>query len=211
MANELALTNKTAELSKKFSGSLMRSEDGEGEEGGDAGSFEPGRKYRFSKIKVNERFVTALSKHPGLWQMLFNFGPNNKPLGPASECLGPIAIKGKFHSPRAALSWGLSNKIDLINARITNAKLQAVGAECHLSFYLQAIFPEAIETVKLEKHGGQQLKISCRFAEIEDGEGAGAEDGKQLDFVDEENDEEAAEEPPAANGVPAMGSTGVTH
>ncbi|HYE70669.1 MAG TPA: hypothetical protein VD932_04010 [Aquabacterium sp.] len=192
MSSELSLTNKTAELSKRYTGSLMRSEDGEGEEGGDAGSFEPGRKYRYSKIKVGERFVAAISKHPGLWQMLFNFGPNNRPLEPASEVIGPIAIKGKFTSPKASLAWGISNKIELINARITNVKLQAVGTECHLSFHMQAVFPETIDSVKLEKHGGQQLKITCRFAEIEEGDDD--EDADQVDFVDEQNDQEGSED-----------------
>jgi len=212
MSSELSLNNKTAELSKRYTGSLMRSEDGEGEEGGDAGSFEPGRKYRFLKIKVSERFVAAISKHPGLWQMLFNFGPNNKPLEPASECIGPIAIKGKFSSPKASLSWGISNKIELSNARITNVKLQAVGTECHLSFHMQAVFPEAIETVKLEKHGGQQLKITCRFAEIEDGEvdSEDAEDA-QADFVDEQNDDEASEDAPALPAKGGNGRPGVAH
>jgi hypothetical protein len=170
MSAELALKNKTADLSKRFTGSMMRSEDGEGEEGGDAGSFEPGRKYRFSGIKVGEAFVASIAQHPGLWRCLFNFGANGKPQEPASEVVGPVAIKGKFNSPKASISWGLSNKIELINARITNVKLQAVGAECHLSCYLQAIFPEAIETVKLEKHGGQQVKVSMKFGAVDESE-----------------------------------------
>jgi hypothetical protein len=209
MSSELTLTNKTAELSKRYTGSLMRSEDGEGEEGGDAGSFEPGRKYRYSKIKVGERFVAAISKHPGLWQSMFNFGPGQRPLEPASECIGPIAIKGKFTSPKASISWGLSNKIELINARITNVKLQAVGTECHLSFHMQAVFPETIETVKLERHGGQQLKLSCRFAEVEEEDGDDDESG-QADFVDEQNDGEGEDDAQPMRPGPGM-PAGATH
>ena len=206
MAKALSLTNKTATLSTEFKGSKMRSADGEGEKGGDAGEFKPGRQYKLSKIKLGEAFACELARHPGLWQFLFNFGANSKIEGPASERIGKIRIREKFKGSRIALTWGLENKIEIDNSRVSCIDIYADGSDCRMDCSIQGIFPMSLLTLKLEEHDGE-VKVSIRFgAADEDDE---VKEGKQKDFVDEENDEMSDEEVPSSSGLPVMG--GVTH
>jgi hypothetical protein len=214
MAKPLSLTNKTAILASRFTGSKMRSADTEGEEGGDAGDFEPGRKIRLSEIKVGEAFAAEISKHPGIWRFLFDFGSNNKIKGPASERIGPIRIKEKFKGCRATIAWGIDSKVEVQNARVSNIRLQVDGTECKMVCDLQGLFPMAMETLELEERTGEEVKISIKFGAADDADEA-KEPAKQQDFVEEENDGRSLESPTAApvnGGVPAMGqSTGAKH
>lgn len=194
MARALSLSNKTATLSPRFVGSKMRSADKEGDEGGDAGEFEPGRKYKLTDIKVSEGFAQELATHPGIWNFLFDFGPDKKPKGPASERVGPIRIKEKFKGCKAKIAWGISNEVEIENARVGNIKLEAVGNECHMSCDLQGMFPMTIATLKLEEQSGEQVRVWIKFGSVDAGDEAGA--GAQADFVDEQNDDEGDEEPP---------------
>src|SRR5690349_20986585 len=141
MARALSISNKAAILSKRFTGSKMRSADEEGEEGGDAGDFQPGRKYKFSGIKVGEAFAQEIAQHPGIFNFLFDFGPDKKPKGPASDRIGPIRIKEKFKGCRVKIAWGISNEVEVENARIGNIKLVANGTECHMDCDMQGLFP----------------------------------------------------------------------
>lgn len=196
MARALSISNKTAILSSRFVGSKMRSADKEGEEGGDAGDFEPGRKYQFSDIKINESFAQEASQHPGIWAFLFDFGPDKRPKGPASERIGPIRIKEKFKNCRVKIAWGINNEVEVQNARVGNIRLEAKGTECRMRCDLQGLFPMNLATLKLEERSGEEVRLWIKFGAVDAGDEAGA--GDQADFVDEQNDDDSAEEPPKA-------------
>jgi hypothetical protein len=210
MAKALALANKTAIMASRFTGSKMRSADGEGEEGGDAGDFEPGRKLTFTQVKVNEAFAQEISKHPGVFQFLFNYGPNNKPKEPASDRIGPIRIVEKFKGCSVTIEFGLSKRVDVANARVSSIRLEAVGAECHMRCDIQGLFPMSLETLELEAKSGEQVRIWVKFGAVEEQDESST--GKQQDFVESQNDEQGSEQP-ATNGLPAKGGAvpGVTH
>jgi hypothetical protein len=210
MAKALALANKTAIMASRFTGSKMRSADGEGDEGGDAGDFEPGRKLRFTEVKVSEAFAAEISQHPGIFQFLFNYGPNSKPKEPASERVGPVRIKEKFKGCKATISWGIDSKVEVLNARVSGIRLHADGSECKMQFDLQGIFPMSMETLELEGHSGEEVRLSLKFGAADEQEDA--KPAKQQDFVESQNDEQGSEQP-TTNGLPAKGGTvpGVTH
>ncbi len=208
MARALSISNKTAILSKRFTGSKMRSADEEGDEGGDAGDFEPGRKYKFSEIKINESFAQEASQHPGIWNFLFDFGPDKKPKGPASERIGPIRIKEKFKNCRVKIAWGINNEVEVQNARVGNIKFEAKGTECRMTCDMQGLFPMSLATLKLEERSGEEVRLWIKFGAVDQGDEAGA--GEQGDFVDEANEDESAEEPAKAP-KPKKGEAGVTH
>jgi hypothetical protein len=208
MARALSISNKTATLSSRFTGSKMRSADEEGEEGGDAGQFEPGRKYKFSEIRVNESFAQEVAQHPGIWNFLFDFGPDKKSKGPASERVGPIRIKEKFKGCKVKIAWGISNEVEVLNARVGGIRLESVGTECHMTCDIQGLFPMTLATLKLEERQGEQVRLWIKFGSVDAGDEAG--EGEQADFVDEQNEDEAAEEP-AKPPKPKKGEAGVTH
>ncbi len=193
MARALSISNKTAILSSRFIGSKMRSVDEEGEEGGDAGDFEPGRKVKFTEIKVNESFAQEISQHPGIWNFLFDFGPDKKPKGPASDRIGPIRIKEKFKGCKVKIGWGLSNEVEVTNARVGNIRFQAEGTECRMSCDMQGLFPMTLATLKLEEKSGEEVRVWIKFGAVDEGDEAG--EGAQGDFIDEANEEESSEEP----------------
>ena len=194
MARALSLSNKTSTLSTRFVGSKMRSADKEGDEGGDAGDFEPGRKYKFSAIKVSEGFAQEISAHPGIWNFMFDFGPDKKPKGPASDRIGPVRIKEKFKGCRVKIAWGINNEVEVQNARVGNIKLEAQGSECHMTCDVQGLFPMTLATLKLEERQGEEVRLWIKFGAVDEGDEAGA--GEQSDFVDDQNDEDSEEEPP---------------
>lgn len=210
MAKALSITNKTAIMSSRFTGSKMRSADSEGEEGGDAGDFEPGRKLRFSEIKIAEGFAAELSKHPGIFQFLFNYGSNSKPKEAASDRIGPIRIKEKFKGCKATISWGIDSKVEVLNARVSGIRLEADGAECKMQLDLQGLFPMSMQTLELESKSGEEVRLSIKFGAVDEQDEAS--EAKQGDFVDDQNDAQATETPAVSNGVPAMGLvTGAKH
>lgn len=208
MARALSIANKTAILSNRFTGSKMRSADKEGEEGGDAGEFEPGRKYKFSEIKINESFAQEVTQHPGIWEFLFDFGPDKKPKGPASERVGPIRIKEKFKNCRVKIAWGINNEVEVINARVGNIKLEAKGTECRMTCDMQGLFPMNLATLKLEERSGEEVRLWIKFGAVDEGDEAEA--GEQADFVDEQNDDDGEEEPPKPPRG-KRGEAGVAH
>ena len=193
MARALSISNKTAILSTRFVGSKMRSADKEGDEGGDAGDFEPGRKYKFSEIKITEPFAQEVSQHPGIWEFLFDFGPDKKPKGPASERVGPIRIKEKFKGCKVKIAWGINNEVEVLNARVGSIRLEAKGTECRMSCDVQGLFPMTLATLKLEERQGEEVRLWIKFGAVDEGDEAGA--GEQADFVDDANDEDSEEEP----------------
>jgi len=209
MAETLSITNKTATLSSEFKGSKMRSADGEGKNGGNAGKFEPGRQYRLLRIKINEAFACKLARHPGLWQFLFNFGANKRIEGPASERIGKIRIREKFKGCRVELMWGIKNSIEVLNSRVSCIDVYVDGSDCYMDCTMQGIFPMSKLTLELEAHDGE-VKCSIRFGAADEGEDEKPA-GKQQDLVEEENEAKSKESPPTLNTVPAMGQAGAKH
>lgn len=199
-----SITNKTAILASKFTGSKMRSADKEGDEGGDAGDFEPGRKIGFSEIKVSEDFAAEISQHPGIGNFMFDYGPDKKPKGPASERIGPIRIREKFKGCKVTISWGIESKLEVKNARVSGIQFEAAGTVLHMRCFVQGLFPMSLETLELEERSGEQVKVSIKFGSVEDVDQPGA--GEQRDLVDDQNDAEGSEEtsPPNRPG-PGMG------
>lgn len=208
MARALSISNKTTTLSTRFTGSKMRSADKEGDEGGDAGDFQPGRKYKFSGIKVGEPFAQEIAQHPGIFNFLFDFGPDKKPKGPASERCPKVPIKEKFKGCRVKIAWGISNEVEVENARISNIKLYSEGPECHMDCDMQGLFPMTLETLKLEERGGEQVRLWIKFGAVDEGDEAEA--AEQADFVDEQNDDDGEEEPPKPPRG-KRGEAGVAH
>ncbi len=199
-----SITNKTAILASKFTGSKMRSADKEGDEGGDAGDFEPGRKLGLSGIPVSEDFAAEVSQHPGIGNFMLDYGPDKKPKAPASERIGPIRIKEKFKGCKVTIGWGLSTKLEVKNARVSGIQFEAVGTVIHMRCIVQGLFPMSLETLELEERSGEQVRVWIKFGTVEDADQPGA--GEQRDLVDEQNDDEASEEtsPPSRPG-PGMG------
>ncbi len=209
MAKQLGFSKKTATMPRKGDFMQMRSADGEGEEGGDAGEFDAGIKLQFLDIPVNEKFVNAVCDHPNAWGFLFNIVPG-KQIEPASQRVRKLKVDEKFNGGSASIEWGIANSIDLTNTRVGGIVITADNGGAKMRCWVQGIPPEDANVVALLKHGGGQVKLSMKFGE------AGADDeqasaGQQKDFVNDENDAASAETP-ATNGVPAMGRvTGATH
>lgn len=194
MARALTITNKACTLSKRFTGSKMRSADKEGDEGGDAGEFEPGRKYKFAGIKVTEAFAMLISGNPGIFNFLFNYGPEKKITGPASERVGPITINEKFKQCAVEIAWGLQNKdsqVAVTNARIGAIKLYADGTACRMDCDMQGLFPMTIATLRLEQHSGDEVFVWIKFGATDESEGSDAD--KQRDLIDEQEEEQEEE------------------
>lgn len=200
-----SISNKTALLASKFTGSKMRSADAEGEEGGDAGEFEPGRKIGLSEIEVSEDLAAELAAHAGIGGFLFDYGPDKKPKGPVSSRIGPVRITEKFRGCKVTIGWGLSTKLEVKNARVSGIQLQAVGRVIQMRCYVQGLFPMSLETLELEERSGEQVRVWIKFGAVEEANQPGA--GEQRDLVDEQNNEEASEETTAApkRGGPGMG------
>lgn len=200
----LSLQNKTCTLSAEAKLAMMRSADGDGKEGGDAGRFEPGLQYKVKKVKVTEKFFSELTGNPALWRALFDFGPENKIKGPASGKVGKLTIKEKFKNCRSNFTWGISNKIEFTNVRISGIVLYVDGSDMYMDFTHQGCCPVEKLTMQFAAHEGEK-RINVRFGGVDEADEAEA--SKQKDFVDEQKDDgdDSDDDAPPAGARPGPG------
>lgn len=191
--------SKPAIIGRETKGSLMRSRDEEGEEGGDAGELLPGRTYHFSKIVLTRKQAEFLIGNDIVFQALFD--TSKKLAEPLSEVnISSIKLSVKYKGCTATITFGVkAEEVVLDNARVDNITLARITGGFEIKrMRIQGLRPRTLALHDLDEFMGKEVNLALKFGEADESDDA---DDSQVDFVEQQNREAGQDEDEVRTGA----------